>query len=122
MNSVVLVGRLVRDTEVRYTQSGKAVATFTLAVDRRFKQEGQPQADFIPCVAWGKTAEFAGKYLAKGNRCGVEGRIQIRSYEAQDGSKRHVTEIVIDQLEFLENKKKDGGGFDFGEPITDEMR
>lgn len=120
MNFVVLVGRTTKDPEVRYTQSGKAVATFTLAVDRRFKQDGQPQADFIPCVAWGKTAEVAGKYLLKGNRCCVEGRIQTRSYEAQDGSKRYVTEIVIDQLEFLESKKKDSGGFDFGEPIPDE--
>lgn len=119
MNSVVLVGRLVRDPEIRYTQSGKAVATFTLAVDRRFKQDGQPSADFIPCVAWGKTAEVAGKYLAKGNRCGVEGRIQIRSYEAQDGSKRYVTEVIVEQLEFLESKKKDSG-WDFGEPIPDQ--
>lgn len=118
MNSVVLVGRLVKNPELRQTQSGKSVATFTLAVDRRFKQDGQPSADFIPCVAWGKTAEVAGTYLAKGNRCGVEGRIQTRSYEAQDGSKRYVTEVVISELEFLESKKKDGGG-DFGEPIDD---
>lgn len=117
MNKVILIGRTTKDTEIRYTQSGKAVATFTLAVDRRFKQDGQPQADFIPCVAWGKTAEVAGKYLAKGNRCGVEGRIQIRSYEAQDGSKRYVTEVVVEQLEFLESKKKDSG--DFGEPIDE---
>ena len=125
MNSVVLVGRLVKDPEIRYTQSGKAVATFTLAVDRRSKQDGQPSADFIPCVAWGKTAEVAGKCLAKGHRCGVEGRIQTRSYEAQDGSKRYVTEVIVDQLEFLESKKKESGNpYDagqFGEPITDEM-
>ena len=116
MNKVILIGRTTKDTEIRYTQSGKAVATFTLAVDRRFKQDGQPSADFIPCVAWGKTAEVAGKYLAKGNRCGVEGRIQTRSYEAQDGSKRYVTEVVISELYFLESKKSGG---DFGEPIDD---
>lgn len=121
MNSVVLVGRLVKNPEIRYTQSGKAVATFTLAVDRKFKQDGQPQADFIPCVAWGKTAEVAGKYLLKGNRCGVEGRLQIRSYEAQDGSKRYVTEVVISELYFLEPKKQDSGAGQFLEPIEDSM-
>lgn len=119
MNHITLIGRLTKDPEIRYTQSGKAVATFTLAVDRRFKQDGQPSADFIPCVAWGKTAEVAGKYLAKGNRCGVEGRIQIRSYEAQDGSKRYVTEVVVSELEFLENKKKDSEAGQFGEPIDE---
>lgn len=123
MNIAIIVGRLTKDPEIRYTQSGKAVATFTLAVDRRFKQDGQPSADFLPCVAWGKTAEVAGKYLAKGHRCGVEGRIQTRSYES-NGQKRYVTEVIVDQLEFLESKKKESGNsYDagqFGEPVPDE--
>ena len=102
MNKAILIGRLTRDPEVRYTQSGVAVCTFTLAVDRRFAHkdanDGQPTADFIPIVTWRKLAEICGNNLAKGRRISVEGRIQVRSYDAQDGSKRYVTEIVADEL------------------------
>ncbi len=116
MNKAILIGRLTRDPEVRYTQSGVAVCTFTLAVDRRFARkdanDGQPTADFIPIVAWRKLAEVCGNNLIKGRRISVEGRIQVRSYEAQDGSRRYVTEIVADEIEFLDSKNSvphDGG-------------
>ena len=107
MNKVVLIGRLVRDPEMRYTQSGKAFATFTLAVDRRFSKQNnnQPTADFIPCMAWDKLAEIIGNNLAKGRRVGVEGHLQTRTYEAQDGSKRSAFDVVVNELEFLEPKK-----------------
>lgn len=108
MNKAILIGRLTRDPEVRYTQSGTAVCTFTLAVDRRFARkdanDGQPTADFIPIVAWQKLAGVCGNNLVKGRRIAVEGRIQTRSYDAQDGSKRYVTEIVANEIEFLEAK------------------
>lgn len=111
MNKAILVGRLTRDPEVRYTQSGIAVCTFTLAVDRRFVRKdannpNQQTADFIPIVAWRKLAEFCGNNLTKGLRVGVEGRIQVRTYDAQDGSKRYVTEIVADDVEFLESRRE----------------
>ena len=105
---------------MRHTQSGKAVATFSLAVDRRFTQEGQPTADFIPCVAWGKTAETIGQYCSKGKKIGVEGRMQVRSYEAKDGGKRYATEVIMDSFEFLESKAKSEGSNPFGEPVPDE--
>lgn len=94
---------------MRYTQSGMAVASFTLAVDRRVKKNSNQQqtADFIPCVAWSKLAEVIGNNLSKGRRIGVEGRIQVRSYDAKDGTKRYVTEIVVNEMEFLDSK--DGG-------------
>lgn len=100
---------MVRDPELKSTNSGKAVATFTLAVDRRFKnKDGQKEADFVPIVVWGKQAEFAGQYLSKGSQIGVSGRLQVRSYEAQDGQRRYVTEVVADEIQFL-SSKKDGG-------------
>ena len=112
MNKAILIGRLARDPEVRYTQSGVAVCTFTLAVDRRFAHkdanDGQPTADFIPIVTWRKLAEICGNNLAKGRRISVEGRIQVRSYDAQDGSKRYVTEIVADEVEFLDSRSQAG--------------
>ena len=107
MNKVILTGRLARDPEVRYTQSGKAVASFALAVNRRFSRnnnDGQPTADFIPIVVWDKLAEFCGNYLLKGRQISVEGRMQVRSYDAQDGSKRYVTEVVANEIEFLDSK------------------
>lgn len=102
MNKWIGKGRLTKDPEVRYTQAGKAVASFTLATDRHTK-EGQ-QADFIPCVAWEKLAEIIGNNLSKGREVLVEGRMQVRSYEAQDGSKRYVTECVINNMEFCGSK------------------
>ena len=105
MNRIILLGRLVRDPEVRYTPNGRVVCQFTLAVDRPFaNQEGQREADFIPVVIWGKQAETCGNSLTKGQRALVEGRLQIRSYDAKDGSKRYVTEVIADRFEFIERK------------------
>lgn len=105
MNKIILMGRLVRDPEVRYTQTGKVVCQFTLAVDRPFaNQEGQREADFIPVIVWGKQAELCGNSLTKGQRALVEGRLQIRSYDAKDGSKRWVTEVIANSFEFIERK------------------
>ena len=106
MNKWIGKGRLTKDPEVRYTQAGKAVASFTLATDRHTK-EGQ-QADFIPCVAWEKLAEVIGNNLSKGREVLVEGRMQVRSYEAHDGSKRYVTECVINNMEFCGSKGNTG--------------
>lgn len=105
MNSIVLMGRLVKDPEVRYTQSGKVVCQFTLAVDRPFtNQNGQKEADFIPVVVWGKIAEIAGNNLSKGHRALVKGRLQIRNYTAKDGSKRYVSEVIAGRFEFIEKR------------------
>ena len=102
MNRVILAGRLVRDPEVRYTQTGKAVASFTLAVNRRFvRNADQQQADFIPIVVWDKLAEVCGNNLVKGSQVLIEGRMQVRSYDAQVGSKRYVTEVVAQDIEFM---------------------
>ncbi|SMC63992.1 single-stranded DNA-binding protein [Sporomusa malonica] len=108
MNKVILVGRLAQDPEVRYTQSGKAVASFTLAVNR-FGGQGQNSADFIPIVAWEKLAEVCGNNLTKGQRVLIEGRLQIRSYEANDGQKRRIAEVVAQTVEFLEKKQQPSG-------------
>lgn len=105
MNKIILMGRLVRDPEVRYTQTGKVVCQFTIAVDRPFSnQEGQREADFIPIIVWGKQAELCGNGLTKGQRVLVDGRLQIRSYDAKDGSKRWVTEVIANSFEFIERK------------------
>ena len=109
MNKAILLGRLTKDPEIKYTQSGKAVASFTLAVDRRKSASGEKQADFISCVAWEKTAETIGNYCSRGQQIAVEGRIQSRSYDAQDGSKRYVTEVVVQSMDFC-GKKSDNGG------------
>mgnify|MGYP000994787254 CR=1 FL=1 len=105
MNHFVGIGRLVRDPEVRYTQSGKACVKFTLAIDRRKSADGKQQADFVPCVAWEKTAEIIGNNCTKGKKIAVEGRIQTRSYDANDGSKRYVTEVVVNNMEFCESRR-----------------
>lgn len=99
MNKVILAGRLTKDPDVRYTQTGVAVASFTLAVNRRFSKE--KAADFIPIVVWDRIAEVVGNNLVKGSQVLIEGRIQIRSYDAQDGSKRYVTEVIAQELEFM---------------------
>jgi len=107
MNKVVLIGRLTADPQLKFTQgTGTAVATFTLAVNRRFKKEGQPDADFIPIVVWGKIAESTANYMRKGSQISVAGRIETRSYEAKDGGRRYVTEVVADEVSFLEWGKK----------------
>lgn len=106
MNKVILVGRLARDPDVRYTQSGKATASFALAVNRRVGQGKEQQADFIPIVAWEKLAEICGNNLIKGSQILVEGRMQVRNYDAQDGTKRYVTEVVAQHIEFMGSKPK----------------
>ena len=103
MNEVILSGRLTKDPEIRYTKDGTAVGNFTLAVDRRFKREGSPEADFPRCTVWGKTAELAEKYLKKGTKIMVTGRIQTGSYE-KDGRKVYTTDVIIDHFEFCEKK------------------
>lgn len=109
MNRVTLTGRLTRDPEIRYTEAGKAVASFTIAVQRRFKnKDGKYDADFINCVAWDKTAEYMSNYIDKGRLIGVEGKIQVRTYEKQDGKKMWVTEVITDSVESLEKKKSSG--------------
>ena len=106
MNKVILVGRLAQDPEVRYTQGGKAVASFNLAVNRFGGGSAQKEsADFIPIVAWEKLAEICGNNLTKGSQIVVEGRLQIRSYETQDGQKRRVSEVVAQSIEFLGSKR-----------------
>ena len=104
MNKIVLLGRLTKDPETRYTQTTNTqVTSFTLAVNRRFVKQGEErQADFINIVAWSKTAEFVSKYFKKGQQVGVIGRIQTRTYEAKDGTKRYVTEVVADEVQFLD--------------------
>ena len=106
MNKVVLVGRLTKQPELRFTPgAGKAVATFTLAVNRRFKSDGQPDADFLPIVVWGKQAESAANYLTKGSQAAISGRIATRNYENKEGQKVYVTEIIADEVQFLDSKK-----------------
>lgn len=105
MNNVILMGRLTRDPEVRYTQTGKVVCQFTLAVDRPFaNQDGQREADFIPIVIWGKPAEVAGNSLQRGHRALVEGRLQVRSYDDKQGYKHYVSEVIAGHFEFIERK------------------
>ena len=105
INNVVLIGRLTKDIELKSTQNGIAVTSFTLAVNRPFKnQQGENEADFINCVAWRKQAENAAKFLGKGSLIGVEGRIETRNYEGQDGKRVYVTEVVADRIQFIETK------------------
>ena len=106
MNKVMLVGRLTKDPNVRYSQGDNptAVARFTLAVDRRFKRDGEPTADFIPCVVFGRSAEFAEKYFRQGMRISVSGRIQTGSYTNRDGQKVYTTDVVVEDQEFAESK------------------
>ena len=106
MNKVILVGRLTRDPEVRYPQndSQTAVARYTLAVDRKFKRDNEPTADFIPCVVFGRSGEFAEKYFRQGMRISVSGRIQTGSYKNKDTRKVYYTEVVIEEQEFAESR------------------
>ena len=106
MNKAVLVGRLTRDPEVRYSQGDNttAVARYTVAVDRRFKRDGEPTADFIPCVVFGRSAEFAEKYFRQGMRVSVSGRIQTGSYTNKDGMKVYTTEVIVEEQEFAESR------------------
>lgn len=114
LNRIVLIGRLTKDPELRYTPNGKAVAGFTLAVDRAFKSpQGERETDFINIVVWGVQAENCANYLSKGKLAAVDGRLQIRSFDGQDGQKRWITEVVADTVRFL-SPKDSGGGFGAG--------
>ena len=110
MNKVILMGRLTRDPEVRYSQgeNATAVARYSLAVDRRFRREGEPTADFINCVAFGRAAEFAERYLRQGTKIAITGRIQTGSYTNRDGAKVYTTDIVVEEQEFAESKAASG--------------
>lgn len=114
MNKVILMGRLAREPEVRYSQGTEplAIARYTLAVNRRFKRQGEPEADFINCVAFGKTGEFAEKYFKKGQMVSVVGRLQVRSWEDNEGKKRWSTDVIVEEQYFAEGKhdsEKNGG-------------
>lgn len=105
MNRIILIGRLTKDPDVRYTPNQKIVTSFTLAVDRPYKnQDGTKTADFLPVVVWGKAAELAGNSLGKGHKVMVEGRVQTRTYVAKDNTNRYVTEVISQNIEFLEKK------------------
>ncbi|MFD1176573.1 single-stranded DNA-binding protein [Paenibacillus puldeungensis] len=111
LNRVILIGRLTRDPELRYTPSGVAVTQFTLAVDRPFtSQGGEREADFIPVVTWRQLAETCANYLRKGRLTAVEGRIQVRNYENNEGKRVYVTEVIADNVRFLESNREGGSG------------
>ena len=116
LNHIVIMGRMVRDPELRRTGSGVAVASFTVAVDRDFadKQSGEKETDFIDCVAWRQTGEFVSKYFKKGSMIAVSGRLQIRSWTDKDGNKRRNAEIIADNCYFGNTKKETEGGNSYG--------
>lgn len=116
MNKSILMGRLTKDPEIRYTQTNNTmVASFTLAVKRRFAKEGEQQADFINTIAWGKTAEFVSKYFKKGQQVGVIGRIQTRNWDDEQGQKHYVTEVVAEEVYFADSKKEENNEFDYNQ-------
>ena len=134
MNKFIGVGRLTRNPEVRYTQStdGTCVARYTLAIDRRFKKDDGQNTDFIPCVCFGKSAQFAEKYLVKGTKIAITGRIQTGSYTNREGNKVYTTDIVVEDQEFVESKKdsttdekpqpkKDDGFMQIDESAVEEL-
>lgn len=121
MNSVQLVGRLTRDPDVRYTNGGLTIAKFSVAIDRKFKTEGEETADFINCSAFGKTAEFMEKFFHKGMRVGLTGRIQTGSYTNKDGVKVYTTEVVAESVEFTESKNANAQSSDTAKPSKDFM-
>ena len=111
MNKVIMIGRLTRDPEVRYSQGEKpmAIASYSLAVDRMYKRDGEPSADFINCVAFGKAGEFAEKFLKKGVKVLITGHIQTGSYNNKDGKRVYTTDVVVEEQEFAESKRTEGG-------------
>lgn len=119
MNKVVLMGRLTKEPDVRNTQT--SVARFTLAVDRRFKRDGEPTADFIGCVAFGKTAEFMEKYMKKGTKTALAGRIQTGSYTNSDGNKVYTTDVIAEEVEFAESKKQSDDFMTIPDGLEEEM-
>ena len=109
LNRVILIGRLTKDPELRYTPNGTAVASFTLAVNRqRANQQGEREADFIPVIVWQKQAENCANYIGKGSLVAVDGRLQVRTYEAKDGQRRWVTEVVAENVRFLDRREAGG--------------
>ena len=121
MNKVIMIGRLTRDPEVRYTQGNEpmCISRYTLAVDRRFKREGEQDADFISCVAFGKNGEFAEKYLHKGMKIAATGRIQTGNYTDKDGKKVYTTDVVVEEHEFVESKGTGGNEVPTFKPNAD---
>ncbi len=119
LNKAILMGRLVRDPELRHTPSSIPVTSFTLAVDRNYGKGAEKQTDFIDCVAWRQTAEFVSKYFFKGSRIAVTGQIQIRSWDDAEGKKRFATEVIADDVEFVESKRQDSG-YGNPAPLPDE--
>ena len=128
MNKIVLIGRLVRDPELRFSPgTGTAISRFTIAVNRRKKEDGTQEADFIPCISWGKQAENIANYQRKGNQIGICGRIQTRNYDGKDGIKRYVTEVVAEEIQFLDKVNREinqssGADYDSGwsDPVDDD--
>ena len=128
MNKVILIGRLTKDPEIRFTQSGKSVASFSLAVSRGFnKNTEQTNVDFIPVIAWEKLADICSTHLQKGRKVSIEGKLRVRHYDGQDGSKRYITEVIAQEIEFLGSKPDMGssvhenGAYTFGsEVLPDE--
>ena len=128
MNKVVLIGRLTKDPELRFSPgTGIAISRFTIAVNRRKKEDGTQEADFIPCVAWRKQAENLANYQKKGNQIAVTGRIQTRSYDGKDGIKRYVTEVIAEEVQFLDKVNREvnqssGADYDSGwtDPVDDD--
>ena len=117
MNKVILIGRLVKDPELKTTQSQIAFCGFTIAVDRKFKTNGEKQADFINIVAWRDRAEFIGKYFQKGSKIGIIGSIQTRDYLDKDGKKIYVTEIIVDEAEFVDSKQTEPAHTETKQPV-----
>lgn len=117
MNKVILIGRLTRDIDLKYTTSGMAIGRFTLAINRKMTREkrqeaernNQPTADFIGCIAFGKTAETISQYVGKGNQLGIEGHIQTGSYENKEGQRVYTTDVIVDGFTFIDARNKDGG-------------
>lgn len=119
INRAIIVGRITKDPILRKTPNGTSVVSFAIACNRRIKQEGQPEADFINCQAWSKTAEAICNYVSKGHLLGLEGRIQTRNYDDKDGKRVYVTEVVVDSVQFLESKKQaeNGGNEAYTAPV-----
>jgi len=107
MNKVIIIGRLTADPTIKTTQSQIAFCGFTIAVDRKFKKDGEKTADFITCVAWRQQAEFLGKYFQKGSRVAIVGNLQCRSYDDANGKKIYVSEVVCDEVEFIDSKREE---------------
>ena len=119
MNKVIIIGRLTRDPDVR-TTTNSTMASFSVAIDRRFKQEGQPEADFPRVIAWGKTAEVIEKYFHKGMKIGIEGRIQTGSYKNNDGQTIYTTDVIAEAVEFVESKSASQNNGGNSQPANDQ--